>query len=173
MPLTGRDPAGHGSKNLRSYFYSHVSCGAMQKCTEKRRKATNSTHTPLARHDNGKLAVVIVPFDFYSHASCEARHTGKLLGNVDFIISTHTPLARRDQTCEIANAIHADFYSHASCEARRKSFLIRIRMILFLLTRPMRGATLLTLTYQDAPTISTHTPHAGRDKHKRKSYSSS
>ena len=33
----------------------------------------------------------------------------------------------------------------------------------FLLTRPMRGVTLFKYTMIKAITISTHTPHAGRD----------
>ena len=53
-----------------------------------------STHTPLARRDDGKI-----------------------LGLSDLIISTHTPLARRD-AASITPCPSADhFYSHASREA--------------------------------------------------------
>ena len=122
-----------------------------------------STHTPLARRDPYGLRIKRLYFNFYSHASCEAR----LLA---FLISVPAK---------------AHFYSHASCEARRKfriktsrscTFLLtrllrgatetdvsRIFAFLFLLTRPMRGATLLCLVWMCLTKISTHTPHAGRD----------
>ena len=150
-------------------------------------------------------------YKFYSHASCEARHTGKLLGNVDFIISTHPPLARRDIWEDITNAAeldfyshapcgarhytnffwhiicisthtpHAgrdlnvsnktvwawDFYSHAPCGARRSSASADCISFQFLLTRPMRGATITCLIITLCFIISTHTPLARRDGRNR------
>ena len=80
--------------------------------------------------------------DFYSHAPCGARP-----GN-------------RKST---VNIVH--FYSHAPCGARRSRSCWRSCSRLFLLTRPMRGATRSgTGGFRGTGQISTHTPHAGRDE---------
>ncbi len=58
-----------------------------------------------------------------------------------------------------------DFNSHAPCGARPARSAIAARRVTFQLTRPMRGATSTILTESRMTTISTHTPHAGRDDH--------
>ena len=77
-----------------------------------------STHTPLAGRDEVIYAYII---------------------NVG--ISTHTPLAGRDRDKGLSQAQLANFYSHAPCGARLKSQSPWIDGLLFLLTRPLRGAT--------------------------------
>ena len=102
-------------------------------------------------------------------------------------ISTHTPHAGRDAIPAQFSCCCCNFYSHAPCGARQAIFPDRIKPVRFLLTRPMRGATTLSLysprpvphfyshapcgarhrqfgIEDDADEISTHTPHAGRDK---------
>ena len=57
-----------------------------------------------------------------------------------------------------------NFYSHAPCGARLKTIESNERALKFLLTRPMRGATVTLLNGIILIPISTHTPHAGRDR---------
>ena len=57
-------------------------------------------------------------FNFYSHASCEARHSASCI-----------------------RVMNCDFYSHASCEARPYLSSAWIDEDKFLLTRLLRGAT--------------------------------
>ena len=78
---------------------------------------------------------------FYSHAPCGARLYRILLNDLLSRISTHTPHAGRDES------------------AQQYCFIIH----LFLLTRPMRGATVRKCGIVCNEKISTHTPHAGRD----------
>ena len=82
---------------------------------------------------------------------------------------------------------YVDFYSHASCEARlgtavqyrEEAEFLLTRLLrgateseaaataapaAFLLTRPMRGATGTGSSQAKGIEISTHTPHAGRDR---------
>ena len=100
-------------------------------------------------------------------------------------VSTHTPLAGRDT--DVINTIgyYNRFYSHAPRGARHNLALVFLRIEMFLLTRPSRGAThrhhprlllrmfLLTRPSRGATDnmtgewlsdrVSTHTPLAGRD----------
>ena len=144
-------------------FYSHASCEARPRScssavmvrqfllTRLLRGATPllfischgppiSTHTPLARRDLDSLSKKSVWYNFYSHASCEARQSpswSDIVANNFYShascearpalptdtttalnISTHTPLARRDITINISERTLSNFYSHASCEAR-------------------------------------------------------
>ena len=126
-----------------------------------------------------------MPFDFYSHASCEARR--KLIsGTVAAIsISTHTPLARRDtqencwamwilsflltrllrgatsgKTSPTQPNLISTHTPHAGRDITPTS---SGTLSAFLLTRPMRGATIISLSRLHIFSISTHTPHAGRD----------
>ena len=101
--------------------------------------------------------------DFYSHAPCGARRP--IVGCTRYRsgISTHTPHAGRDYSIYSAITRLSNFYSHAPCGARPgfvPGFCLFER---FLLTRPMRGSTLLYLQKSTPEKISTHTPHAGRD----------
>ena len=160
--------------------------GATRKVIRIRRKGNISTHTPHAERDSGSVysftsalpflltrpmrgatigsgSVINGVFNFYSHASCEARllllsahpdtkqflltrllrgATRKKIPRSSAIrISTHTPLARRDTRERPYIVVCTDFYSHASCEARliHRQMIIIIRE--FLLTRLLRGAT--------------------------------
>ena len=79
-----------------------------------------STHTPLARRDPPECILPVHPGYFYSHASCEARQRIDCIGGENYLISTHTPHAGRDE-----------YPTGAGVQCFR-----------FLLTRPMRGATL-------------------------------
>ena len=78
-------------------------------------------------------------------------------------ISTHTPLAGRDRNLLSGPSWMSDFYSHAPRGARRFSTTAPVRITLFLLTRPSRGATPLHSSVSSIHSISTHTPLAGRD----------
>ena len=77
-----------------------------------------STHAPLARRDVVKIDSLSYLEYFYSRASCEARP--------NYIISCPS----------ISN-----FYSRASCEARPLLLMIFLLILIFLLTRLLRGAT--------------------------------
>ena len=102
-------------------------------------------------------------------------------------ISTHTPLAGRDVSAYPCFKGFADFYSHAPRGARQAQRHSKNGGLLFLLTRPSRGATEQAILnkeiyahfYSHAPRgarlmlkrlknkeigISTHTPLAGRDR---------
>ena len=101
-------------------------------------------------------------------------------------ISTHTPHAGRDICSSLYVNVTNHFYSHAPCGARLlfksscihpDEFLLTrpmrgatillnrsVKNMIFLLTRPMRGATIIYKTFRFLKTISTHTPHAGRDR---------
>ena len=60
--------------------------------------------------------------------------------------------------------IYKTFYSHAPRGARRDEIdLGRGKYVQFLLTRPSRGATNMSLCHAAYFCISTHTPLAGRD----------
>ena len=88
---------------------------------------------------------------FYSHAPCGARRDRSSVFPGSIFISTHTPLAGRD--------IHV---RHIVCRVR-----------LFLLTRPLRGATHCQPLCERCLIISTHTPLAGRDTARRRTASAS
>ena len=60
-----------------------------------------------------------------------------------------------------------DFYSHAPCGARHNTWFEWLSQAEFLLTRPMRGATIKGTIIPNDYKISTHTPHAGRDRSSR------
>ena len=78
----------------------------------------HSTHTPLARRDEITITMKFVQNDFYSHASCEARHICLVSSDNDNPISTHTPHAGRDQHFMLLHTRSIHFYSHAPCGAR-------------------------------------------------------
>ena len=139
-PLARRDP--QTSSELAAYFIStHTPLARRdKKMFEEFRSRMISTHTPLARRDVSRIYVI-----------------------PKVIISTHTPLARRDIDRISIRSIRNDFYSHAPCGARHSDLPGCSDRNRFLLTRPMRGAT-IAFPFSTAPhPISTHTPHAGRD----------
>ena len=82
----------------------------------------------------------VLNVNFYSRASCEARHVGQL---IPFYLD--------------------DFYSRASCEARHLWNLIFSLRNPFLLTRLLRGATGRKVYPPPYFEISTHAPLARRD----------
>ena len=76
-----------------------------------------STHTPLARRDGESRYLATLKYNFYSHASCEARQRviKALLKPPNFY--SHASCEARH--CHIPETIpYQHFYSHASCEAR-------------------------------------------------------
>ena len=79
-------------------------------------------------------------------------------------ISTHTPHAGRDLGYFILIQLTHNFNSHAPCGARPTSSGSIPPACAFQLTRPMRGATRYSAAAHLAASISTHTPHAGRDQ---------
>ena len=127
-----------------------------------------STHTPLARRDKSKQRSQKYCSNFYSHASCEARQISDAVYAGKSVISTHTPLARRDPLSDRGAVHYSNFYSHASCEARpyaeiwnewfrdisthtplarrdRRTYGNDQGCARFLLTRLLRGATILSM----------------------------
>ena len=103
-------------------------------------KMVISTHTPLAGRDFGQFRRHVAGVHFYSHAPCGAR---------PYIDNVREGLV--------------NFYSHAPCGARPTHHLGNVQQFTFLLTRPLRGATIIPLFSYCYATISTHTPLAGRD----------
>ena len=77
-----------------------------------------STHTPLAGRDLFAQTIYFLRLHFYSHAPRGAR------------------LVKADRRGAIPN-----FYSHAPRGARQNVHGLICRLVLFLLTRPSRGAT--------------------------------
>ena len=108
------------------------------------------------------LLICVIITDFYSRASCEARHidlwnsiiyglflltrlmrgaaTPKIKGGIPKIISTHAPHARRGYAETEEGKFQQHFYSRASCEARPYTARAKTTCLTFLLTRLMRGA---------------------------------
>ena len=79
------------------------------------------------------------------------------------VISTHTPHAGRDFLRHLTGMVLSNFNSHAPCGARLSVAAYPPTNRAFQLTRPMRGATGLDFWATTRMSISTHTPHAGRD----------
>ena len=127
-----------------------------------------STHTPHAGRDNNLMMENTRQAHFYSHAPCGARQyfddgeypsgaflltrpmrgaTKELFDSFTVIdISTHTPHAGRDDEQKRAHAeTNRNFYSHAPCGARRTVSKKDTKHQVFLLTRPMRGATVMPM----------------------------
>ena len=148
------------------YFYSHAPCGARQPGvvgTEALWKI--STHTPHAGRDVSFSSFSAMDLsNFYSHAPCGARpKVTAYHQQYATHFYSHAPCGARLPLQAQAHLRLADFYSHAPCGARPGGTLNAVRRVSFLLTRPMRGATVLLLRHRLCMKISTHTPHAGRD----------
>ena len=164
-PHAGRDDTGVQLPTPDTDFYSHAPCGARRYnenielpmnrflLTRPMRGATNtaavdggvpliSTHTPHAGRDSNAFQI---------------HHSDKQ-------ISTHTPHAGRDPYGSLQKYRCGYFYSHAPCGARRLRRIYGVCLERFLLTRPMRGATITRPGIIENISISTHTPHAGRDR---------
>ena len=103
-----------------------------------------------------------MPDNFYSHAPRGARQHETWVLNSETYFYSHAPRgARRDPHYRRSPRWH--FYSHAPRGARQSSQTLKLTCMLFLLTRPSRGATRLRDGLIDEFDISTHTPLAGRD----------
>ena len=125
----------------RLVISTHTPLARRDRIPEKRgRIMCISTHTPHAGRDGAAMKPTNELKNFYSHAPCGARLEVLRLG---------------------ATGVY--FYSHAPCGARHQIIWISICYIIFLLTRPMRGATRTPFNSIMVTNISTHTPHAGRD----------
>ena len=124
-----------------------------------------STHTPLARRDLSLMCTSPLCSNFYSHAPCGARLSFPLHTSCPSDFYSHAPCGARHSNgmnmLEIAN-----FYSHAPCGARPMYVLEPDFRYQFLLTRPMRGATVIFLPFPPSGRISTHTPLARRDENR-------
>mgnify|MGYP004604132569 CR=1 FL=1 len=122
-----------------------------------------STHTPLARRDWRRGCRCCEYGDFYSHASCEARRIAPPFLAVLGHFYSHAPCGARPAGERRAEESTRHFYSHAPCGARPSIGSTNASRIGFLLTRPMRGATVTEIYINYIAFISTHMPHAGRD----------
>ena len=117
-PLAGRDLDVYGYA-VNEHISTHTPlAGRDYSATERGRRIVISTHTPLAGRDNQR-------------GNC---------GVVE-IISTHTPLAGRDVSGNHSSHMPVYFYSHAPRGARLPPLVFQSVCLLFLLTRPSRGAT--------------------------------
>ena len=186
-PLAGRDVLRSCGEVVGGHFYSHAPRGARHDCFLTDVRPTNiSTHTPLAGRDgkityaqyqdwhfyshaprgarHGQYQNVLLSDDFYSHAPRGARRLFFWESETSIAISTHTPLAGRDWVFVCAAGSNEDFYSHAPRGARRNAMNSIMAGLIFLLTRPSRGATIDKANTALEEMISTHTPLAGRDE---------
>ena len=164
-PLARRDRRRAGLVRIDSEFLlTRPMRGATPDRTQSNNTSGISTHTPLARRDWNRCFSGAKMMQISTHTPLTRRDRFTCFDLITLIvISTHTPLARRDVSfCAHAHLQH-DFYSHASCEARLKVKSKNNSMIIFLLTRLLRGATSLNQENLKLECISTHTPHAGRD----------
>ena len=101
--------------------------------------------------------------DFYSHAPRGARLNFSLVYGRKGGISTHTPLAGRDQG-KIAYDEMIEISTHTPLAGRDWQQAVDMDIgVIFLLTRPSRGATCIVVVLVHFGDISTHTPLAGRD----------
>ena len=109
----------------------------MQKATKR-----ISTHAPHARRDSQRKEKEMIFNNFYSRASCEARHhwTKREKTKLDFYSRASCEARLFLNSCQSSQLI-SNFYSRASCEARLNDVPDSMERIKFLLTRLMRGAT--------------------------------
>ena len=123
-PHAGRDRVRLTATPKHCYFNSHAPCGARLHLDGRfRRELCISTHTPHA----GRDAVYALWYSFSS-------------------ISTHTPHAGRDASARVLSDYELSISTHtphAGRDTRRHS--TRRNTTSFQLTRPMRGATILSL----------------------------
>ena len=123
-----------------------------------------STHTPHARRDEGASYGLVVPRHFNSHASCEAwqicfeTSVGLGLFQLTRLMRGVTMIGGH------SGGTVTHFNSHASCEAWPVEKQMQQTATRFQLTRLMRGVTQKTMKIAREQQISTHTPHARRDR---------
>ena len=123
-----------------------------------------STHTPRAGRDFKAKKYGQGKYNISTHTPLAGRDLLMLFCGCRPSISTHTPLAGRDILRKKFAIILCNFYSHAPCGARRVTPWVTLSILLFLLTRPLRGATSANGRCEQLNGISTHTPLAGRDR---------
>ena len=161
-PHARRGKYGHSENKEHRYFYSRASCEARPESSIKCSNEFAFLLTRLMRGAAIRDEVRRVESNFYSRASCEARRMSRRIYLLILPISTHAPHARRGAAAFAGAAESSNFYSRASCEARLAILFARIILLIFLLTRLMRGAAgHWHKTYQPGQ-ISTHAPHARR-----------
>ena len=119
-PLAGRDVCTSHYISLSEFLLTRPLRGATRFDMRIAIYARISTHTPLAGRDAESVQIAAVAG-----------------------ISTHTPLAGRDAFGAGAMIPVRHFYSHAPCGARPVPRARPQRREPFLLTRPLRGATVL------------------------------
>ena len=163
-PLAGRDETGDGINMTVADFYSHAPCGARRSEITALRMQTISTHTPLAGRDRAaaepgqnqdeflltrplrgatlaKTFGIVENENFYSHAPCGARQNNHIRLDCP-VISTHTPLAGRDKYSDAELDEIINISTHTPLAGRDHFALVHHgRHVVFLLTRPLRGAT--------------------------------
>ena len=184
-PLARRDIWEDITNAAELDFYSHAPCGARHYTNFFWHIICISTHTPHAGRDLNVSNKTVWAWDFYSHAPCGARRSSASADCISFQflltrpmrgatssasfgvsffqISTHTPHAGRDNENTYTPLAYGNFYSHAPCGARLCTGISTLSAAAFLLTRPMRGATITCLIITLCFIISTHTPLARRD----------
>ena len=147
------------------HFYSHAPRGARPKAVGRAKNyASISTHTPLAGRDmNGLVNLKVLLTFLLTRPSRGATNDFFARLPLDVHFYSHAPRgARLIQRLSCKRQTY--FYSHAPRGARRESISVIPSLILFLLTRPSRGATRTPFSSITAMNISTHTPLAGRDQ---------
>ena len=162
-PHAGRDRGPLRYVRPGRHFYSHAPCGArLLLLVIWSTMANFYSHAPCGARPSG-LTPVIAGVDFYSHAPCGARQQRVFLLDHLCHFYSHAPCGARHAVVIQGDTL-MDFYSHAPCGARLRKKKGERHGNGFLLTRPMRGATNSAFCPYNDCTISTHTPHAGRDK---------
>ena len=124
-----------------------------------------STHTPLAGRDRRAARNVWNVHEFLLTRPLRGATTNCIPLYIFGIISTHTPLAGRDHCSRASKKCCKRISTHTPLAGRdNNSERIGRRIIQFLLTRPLRGATNMDCMEALRNIISTHTPLAGRDR---------
>ena len=124
------------------FAHSHASCEAWRNCVKFCRNRSRFLLTRLMRGVTGGIRrQAIYQIYFYSHTSCEAWRCAMIPQNIPY-----------------------HFYSHTSCEAWLRQRNACRHFVKFLLTHLMRGVTCYYTWNSIWWIISTHTPHARRDK---------
>ena len=184
-PLAGRDESLANMSRNSCNFYSHAPRGARQPRKEHRqgpqqflltrpsRGATRvhssrqgssriSTHTPLAGRDGRFVMGLFVHVDFYSHAPRGARLVVRHVSGQHAYFYSHAPRGARPAT-DTADQIGRFISTHtplAGRDSHRPSG--RSLDLLFLLTRPSRGATGCYDPSLSLPDFYSHAPRGAR-----------
>ena len=161
-PHAGRDMVTAVFSFTGRFLLTRPMRGATRESEKNGEKQIISTHTPHAGRDRNGTRYAFADDDFYSHAPCGARRDPGAERILPGHFYSHAPCGAR-RGIVVRTDEENDFYSHAPCGARLQLRFRHINNRLFLLTRPMRGATPAPCRCRRSAAISTHTPHAGRD----------